>query len=238
MCVLTYVPVAENGFIVTSNRDENIARPKAKPPKKIKINGTEVFCPVDPISKGTWIATSKCYTIVLLNGGHKKHEPKAAYRQSRGQVILEFTKWNDPEIFLKKFDFEGMEPFTLVLFKNENRQLITEIKWCSGQKFITHVNGDLAQIWSSATLYDQQASENRKSWFIDYLSKVQEKISSEIILDFHNTGGKQDPENSIRLKRKNGIETVCITQIEIYPNAKYLFYNDLENNTSNRLVIY
>ena len=61
---------------------------------------------------------------------------------------------------------------------------------------------------------------------------------SEKILDFHNAGGKHDLENSIRLKRKNGIETVCITQIEIYPEAKYLFYNDLENNTSNRLVIY
>lgn len=238
MCVLTYVPVAENGFIVTSNRDENIARPKAKPPKKIKINGIEVFCPVDPISKGTWIATSTCYTMVLLNGGYKKHEVKPSYRQSRGQVILEFTKWNDPETFLNNFDFNGMEPFTLVLFKNENRQEITEIKWCSGEKYITHLSGELPLIWSSATLYDQQAMDKRQSWFMDHLSKNLMEISSEIILDFHNTGGKQDLENSIKLKRKNGIETVCITQIEIYPTAKFLFYNDLENNTSNRFVIY
>jgi hypothetical protein len=73
---------------------------------------------------------------------------------------------------------------------------------------------------------------------MDHLSKNQLEISSEIILDFHNTGGKHDLENSIKLKRKNGIETVCITQIEIYPTAKFLFYNDLENNTSNRFVIY
>jgi Transport and Golgi organisation 2 len=238
MCVLTYVPVADNGFIVTSNRDENIARPKANSPKKIKVNGIEVFCPIDPISNGTWIATAKHYTMVLLNGGHKKHETAANYRQSRGQVILEFTKWNDPETFLENFNFEGMEPFTLVLFKNDNRQQITEIKWCSGEKYMSHLSGDSALIWSSATLYDEQATENRKSWFLEHLSYYKEKISSEKILDFHYSGGKQDLENSIKLKRKNGIETVCITQIEIYPRAKYLFYNDLENNTSNRLVIY
>lgn len=238
MCVLTYVPVADNGFIVTSNRDENITRPKANSPKKIKVNGIEVFCPIDPTSNGTWIATAKHYTMVLLNGGHKKHETTANYRQSRGQVILEFTKWNDPETFLANFNFEGMEPFTLVLFKNDSRQQITEIKWCSGEKFISHLSGDTALIWSSATLYDQQATENRKSWFLEHLSNIKEKISSEKILDFHKAGGKHDLENSIRLKRKNGIETVCITQIEIYPEAKYLFYNDLENNTSNRLVIY
>lgn len=226
------------GFIVTSNRDENISRPKARLPKKIKINGTEVFCPVDPISNGTWIATTKYYTLVLLNGGNKKHEVEPIYRQSRGQVIFEFTKWNNPETFLNNFAFDGMEPFTLVIFKNENREEITEIKWCSGQKKIQNLNGESALIWSSATLYDHYATENRKSWFIDHLSKHGDKISGETILDFHNNGGKQDLENSIKLKRPNGIETVCITQIEIYPEAKYLFYNDLENGKSNRFIIY
>jgi hypothetical protein len=226
------------GYIVTSNRDENIKRPKARPPKKIKINGTEVFCPIDPISNGTWIATTKCYTLVLLNGGTKKHKIESAYRQSRGQVILEFIKWNNPITFIRKFVFEGMEPFTLVIFKNENRDEIIEIKWCSGQKKVQHLNGDSALIWSSATLYDQQATENRKSWFLDHLCQLEDKISGETIIDFHTNGGKNDPENSIKLKRPNGIETVCITQIEIQTKAKYLIYSDLENKTRHRYVIF
>jgi Transport and Golgi organisation 2 len=237
MCVLTYVPVADKGFIVTSNRDENIARPKANSPKKIKVNGVEVFCPIDPTSNGTWVATAKHYTMVLLNGGYRNHVSTANYRQSRGQVIAEFVKWNHPETFFKKFDFVGMEPFTLVLFKNEGRKEITEIKWCSNEKFITRLSGDTALIWSSATLYNQQATENRRSWFLEHLSTISEKISGETILDFHYSGGKHDLENSIKLKRKGGIETVCITQIEVRPKTKSLFYFDMLAGKARRYII-
>lgn len=238
MCVLTYVPVDNKGFIVTSNRDENIQRPRAIPPKKLKINGVEVFCPIDPSSKGTWIATTKCYTLVLLNGGNKKHKVAKNYRQSRGQVILEFLKWNDPHSFFDNFLFEEMEPFTLVLFKNDDRSDISEIKWCSGEKFIRQYDGENSLLWSSVTLYDQSAVEKRKSWFFDHLQNHNLDISSESILEFHQNGGKEDPRDSIKLKREEGIETVCITQIEIYPNSKYLYFNNLTNNTSNRFIIY
>jgi uncharacterized protein with NRDE domain len=238
MCVLTYVPISENGFIVTSNRDENIARPKAKPPKKIVVNGIELFCPVDPISKGTWIATSKFYTLVLLNGGHEKHEVKSNYRQSRGQVIIEFTKWNSPTVFFEEFDFTDMEPFTLLVFDNKNRNEITEIRWSKEKKYLNNLSGDQSRIWSSATLYDSQASENRENWFLKHLTNAQELFSGEYILDFHLNGGSHDPLNSIKLKRDNGIETVCITQIEIYPDAKSLLFNDLISKTNKRLIIF
>lgn len=238
MCVLTYVPIGKAGFIVTSNRDENIIRVKAKPPKKLKINGIEIFCPIDPLSNGTWIATSKTYTMVLLNGGYKNHEKKPKYRQSRGRIIMDFMKWNNPLDFFESFEFENMQPFTLVLFKNDDRNQITEIKWCSDKKFYTKFNGESAQIWSSATLYDSIAIENRKTWFFNHLAKVQNEFSGKDILHFHQNGGQEDKENSIQLKRANGIQTVCITQIEIQPNVKSLIFNDLQTHTSKSFIIY
>jgi uncharacterized protein with NRDE domain len=238
MCVLTYVPIGQKGFIVTSNRDENIARSKAKPPKKISVNGHELFCPIDPNSMGTWIATSQTYTIVLLNGGDKKHEHKPPYRQSRGQVILNFMQYLTVESFYDNYEFQAMEPFTLVIFKNNDRNDISEIKWSSDHKTFKKINGDSAKIWSSSTLYDQIATENRKIWFENHLNEINQEISGEKIMYFHQNGGKNDPENSIKLKRSNGIETVCITQIEIEQNGKSMFYNDLLTNKSNRFIIY
>jgi hypothetical protein len=238
MCVLTYVPVNDGGFIITSNRDEHIKRQKALPPKKIKINGQELYCPIDPVSNGTWIATTKNFTLVLLNGGNKKHETKESYRQSRGRVILEFTQWSSPKDFYEHFDFNGMEPFTLVVFNHKNRNEIFEIKWCDDQKHQTNLNGREALIWSSATLYDENAVALRKDWFFQFLDEKKEQISSTILLDFHKNGGKHDLENSIKLKRPNGIETVCITQVEVNFPSKNIYFYDVEKQTGNRYLIY
>jgi hypothetical protein len=210
----------------------------ALPPKKLKIYGMEVICPIDPSSKGTWIATSKNYTLVLLNGGFKAHETKPSFRQSRGRIIMDFMQWNNPKLFFENFGFEDMEPFTLVIFNNDNRTEILEIRWCTGQKYLKKLNGEEALIWSSATLYDPLAIENRKSWFLEHLEKSKRNISSENMLDFHLNGGNNDQRNSIKLKRSEGIETVCITQLEIQKHSKCLYFNNLTNNTSKRFIIY
>ena len=237
MCVLTYVPIGDGGFVVTSNRDENIVRPKAKPPKKLKANGIEIFCPVDPTSGGTWIATSKKHTLVLLNGGYKKHISQPPYRQSRGKVILDFFNWNDADLFLENFAFDQMEPFTLLIFENENQVTITEAKWCSNSVFINKYEGKEPLIWSSATLYDQAAIEKRASWFLDHINTISHENTPEEILEFHENGGNWDENDSINLNRKNGIKTVSITQIEVNKDTKRISYIDMENHSQKRFLV-
>ena len=58
MCTVTYLPLQDNGFILTSNRDEAIVRKISLPPAKYTINNTSVFFPKDQEANGTWIATS------------------------------------------------------------------------------------------------------------------------------------------------------------------------------------
>ena len=237
MCVLTYVPVESGGFVVTSNRDENIIRSKAKPPKKLKVKGIEVFCPVDPSSGGTWIATSKKHTLVLLNGGYKKHISQPPYRQSRGKVIMDFFCWNDADLFLKNFEFDQMEPFTLLIFENENHTEITEIKWCSNSVFMNKLEGKEPLIWSSATLYDQEAMDKRASWFMHYLTNVSKENTPDDILEFHENGGSWDAKDSINLNRDNGIKTVSITQIEVNHDTKRISYIDMQSHSKKRFLV-
>ena len=57
MCTVTYLPLGNNEFILTSNRDESPVR-KTILPKKYFENGVEILYPKDELAGGTWIGTS------------------------------------------------------------------------------------------------------------------------------------------------------------------------------------
>ena len=66
MCTVTYIPT-KNGCIITSNRDEKIAREKAISPQEYEIEGEKIIFPKDPKAGGTWMANTNSKIIVLLN---------------------------------------------------------------------------------------------------------------------------------------------------------------------------
>ncbi len=71
MCTVTYLPLGNNNFILTSNRDETPLR-KTIPPKEYDENGVELTYPKDELAGGTWIGLSdKNRLVCLLNGGFK-----------------------------------------------------------------------------------------------------------------------------------------------------------------------
>ncbi|GBL36066.1 hypothetical protein EMGBS15_16610 [Filimonas sp.] len=90
MCTVTYLPVSSSSFILTHNRDEHHTRAIALLPEKKTMQDIEIIFPTDQQGGGTWIATSKEFTLCLLNGGFEKHIPSPPYRHSRGLVILDF----------------------------------------------------------------------------------------------------------------------------------------------------
>jgi uncharacterized protein with NRDE domain len=226
MCVLTYFPYKEDRFVLTSNRDEKILRQKALPPKRIKIGKTTLIAPVDPISKGTWIATSKPYSVVLLNGGFVCHQSAPPYQKSRGQVILDLATYKNAEDFFEQYSFSGIEPFTLVVFEHGENRNMHEIRWCSGQKSLKKLNPNLPQIWSSATLYTPEAIEKRKSWFKKFIAENNNIPLPNTILDFHINGGKEDKQDSIHLRRSEDLKTLSTTQISIDSEGHTMVYQD------------
>ncbi len=232
MCVLTYFPSSEDSFVLTSNRDEKVLRQMALPPKRIKIGNTTLIAPVDPISKGTWIATSKKFSIVLLNGGFVNHQSQPPYRISRGQVIVAFSSYTDTKDFFENFNFEGIEPFTLVIFDHNFQRKIHEIRWCNNQKHLRELDQNLPHIWSSATLYTAEATEKRKNWYFDLIQSNDNKLTAETILDFHINGGKEDKHDSIHLTRTDDLKTLSTTQISIDAEGHTMVYKDFLQHTS------
>lgn len=226
MCVLTYIPTNETDFIVTHNRDETLKRPKAFPPQTHTWHGYEVTMPQDALAGGTWIASSKAFTLCLLNGAFEKHTPQPPYKQSRGQIIPDFFRYGSVESFCQHYDFEGIENFTLIVFVQNSVVEIHEIRWDGKQLFSEQKAVNQAHIWSSATLYPLAIRQQRAAWLADFLEKNPHP-TPEHLLNFHLYGGTGDKHNDMRINRHNNLVTQCIVQISYQNHEANLTFYDL-----------
>ncbi len=225
MCTVTYLPLENGDFIVTSNRDETPLR-KTIAPKTYIENGTELMYPKDVIAGGTWIGTSdKKRLVCLLNGGFEKHIRKLPYKMSRGIIVKNILSSEDAIKHIKEFDFLNIEPFTLILVDWKTNLETYELVWDGNQKHFTKLNQE-PKIWSSSTLYTKKMKQFRKKWFQDWLVK-NKNFSQKNILEFHNNDQLGTPETSPKMKR-NFVETVSITSIKKQnDNIKFTYLNFL-----------
>ena len=212
MCVLTFLPTANLGYILTNNRDEALARPKAIPPKKYNINGKQIYFPKDAKAGGTWIATSNDFTVCLLNGALENHTHQPPYRQSRGQVILDFFKFDTVDNFISNYSFENIENFTLVIIHHKSHLQLCEFRWDGSTLSYASKNPQEAHIWSSSTLYSQEIRTEREQWFTDFREQ-NPNFTREQVVDFHLHGGTGDSRNDMQMNREDKLVTQCIFQV-------------------------
>ncbi|WP_372793452.1 NRDE family protein [Lutibacter sp.] len=223
MCTVTFLPLPNNNFILTSNRDEQRLR-ETFSPKKYEENGIEMLFPKDKTGGGTWVGTSsKNRLICILNGAFIKHDKKNAYKKSRGIIgkeILQTTNFID---YIENLNLAEIEPFTMVIVDWNNTQLnLYELIWDENQKHFTKLKNE-PKIWSSSTLYTNEIKELRKVWFQNWVAE--NEFTSSTILDFHHSE-IGDKEQSVFMKRSY-VETVSITSVKKENNTIEMLYEDL-----------
>jgi len=237
MCTLTYLPT-ELGFLFTSNRDEIISRMPARFPHFLHQASKQLLMPLDPQGGGTWIlASDNGEAACLLNGAFEKHERKPPYRKSRGLVILESFRYADIANFMAHYDFDQIEPFTLVkVTQSPSQRQIHEIRW-DGQ-IIHHRTADpeQPQIWSSATLYDEKMRAKRRQWFDEWLANAPD-FTMENIRHFHLHGGVGDPTVDFRMTRSGGLQTISLTSIELGRQKVQVDYLNLRTHLRKKAVL-
>ncbi|APZ46496.1 hypothetical protein BW723_09385 [Polaribacter reichenbachii] len=210
MCTVTYLPLGDNNFILTSNRDETPLRETIQP-KTYLENGVEITYPKDELAGGTWIGTSnKNRLVCLLNGGFENHKRQLPYKMSRGVLVKNILSADDAIAYIDNFDFINIEPFTLI-FVDWNTTLKTyELVWDGLKKHFNKLPQE-PKIWSSSTLYTFNMRQSRKGWFANWLAQ-NKLFTQESILQFHNNSTLGNVETSIKMKREF-VETVSITSI-------------------------
>lgn len=234
MCTVTYLPLENEGFILTSNRDESPMR-KTLPPQKYIENDVELIYPKDELAGGTWIGMSnKNRLVCLLNGGFEKHKRNTYYRMSRGVVVKKILSVDDPVGYIEDFDFDNIEPFTIVLV-DWNDQLETyELVWDGTQRHFQQLDQE-PRIWSSSTLYTSEMKEERKVWFNDWLTEHQEYNQKEI-LDFHQSTDKGTEGTTLKMKRPY-VETVSVTSVVKTDEEHSLKYIDVKNLSEKEMFL-
>lgn len=228
MCTVTYLPLENDSFILTSNRDESPMR-KTIPPKKYSENGVELIYPKDELAGGTWIGLSeKDRLVCLLNGGFEKHKRSTYYRMSRGVVVKNILSVDDPVSYINDFDFDNIEPFTLILVDFSEKRRAYELVWDGSLKHFQEL-AEEPKIWSSSTLYDQEMKKDRVQWFQEWLS-VHKEFDREEIFTFHQSTDKGTTGTTLKMKRPF-VETVSVTSVERKQENTSLRYLDLKNDS-------
>jgi hypothetical protein len=226
MCTVTYFPLGNNNFILTSNRDETPLR-KTIPPKEYLENGIQLTYPKDALAGGTWIGLSEKKRLVcLLNGGFETHIRKTEYKMSRGIIVKKILLENNAVSFMHTFNFEGIEPFTLILVDWLVDLKAYEFVW-DGKIIHFKELPKAPKIWSSSVLYTEEMKVVRKEWFADFLFD-RHQFSQEKILEFHRNENLGTKETSLKMKRAF-VETVSITSVKKENKKVTMCYEDLLN---------
>lgn len=231
MCTLTFFPITDDKFVLTSNRDEQSMR-ETIPPVEYEHNGDILIYPKDKKAGGTWIGANKNGRVAsLMNGGKVPHERKDSYLLSRGIVMTELLQAKNIMKFLKTFDFSGIEPFTIVLIEPQNKINTEKFKafeliWDEEKLHVTELAWK-PKIWSSTPLYTREVHQNRIAWFTQFINETPQ-MSPDKIWDFHHTAGNGTKTTDFIMDR-GFIRTKSITQFVKDDIIKYK-YEDLDKN--------
>jgi len=229
MCTLTYLPLPEEQYILTTNRDESPARGYAGFPSYHHVEGKNILFPQDPKAGGTWIATSdNGISVCLINGANQPHEYKPPYRMSRGMVVMEAIECIKPDEFFKNYDFTDIEPFTMVVLFHDPELKIMEFKWDGENTFLEEKDTKKPHLWASAQLYTKESIQNRYEWFQKWL-KENNEYSLEAIRNFHQNAGSGDLKNDMVMDRGE-VKTVSITSILSLKGIVKMTHNNLLEN--------
>lgn len=222
MCTVTVFPINNEEFVLTSNRDESPMREPVAP-VFYNENESKMLYPKDKVSGGTWIgASDKQRVLCLLNGAFEKHKRVLPYRQSRGKVVTDLLK--EKELFeaIENYDFQDIEPFTLVIVDWKKQLTFYELVWDGSEKYFNELSL-IPHIWSSSTLYSQKMKEERREWFTDFLSK--NELTAESIMSFHKPVASQNEEYGVIMDR-GFVKTMSITQVKGKQDSVTMdFYN-------------
>lgn len=223
MCLVSLIST-EEGFILSSNRDESPKRATHSLELIEKFEQT-IYFPKDPAKGGSWIACSNAgRSAVILNGAFEKHKHLPPYKTSRGIMLLDSFEYSIKE-FIKQYDFNGIEPFTLILAEVKIRICIV---WDGSKLHTSDISTSKFNVWSSSPLYDKDMREERASWFKTALNR-EETINQDKLINVHKNGGPKNLKHSFRINWENKVATISFSSIELKNNSFIFYHEELLN---------
>lgn len=229
MCTVTYLPVSNDGFIVTSNRDEAPGRRAEEWRQQIMGSGEMVCYPRDPMKGGTWFCFSDHSRLAcLLNGAYTPFDPDPSFTTSRGEIVLDYFRQRPSSLWMEQVNLRTVAPFTLLLIDQGG---FRELIWDGREKEICTVPADKPRIWSSVTLYPPEIRKWREQLFSSWRREHPDP-TQEAIMEFHTLGGNGDKDNDLVMNRQNIVKTLSITSAQVNPGKATIRHLNLDTGKS------
>lgn len=227
MCTVSYVPL-EDGYILTSNRDEDPGRETLNPQEIVLSENHRVVAPRDQLKGGTWIALGTGgRAVCLLNGAFGRHKRQLPYRRSRGYYVLEALGTGDFDLFVKEIPLEGIEPFTLLMVSPGS---ILKLIWDGSRRYHWRLPPETMHLWSSPTLYTAKQHGEKESYFKEMAGK--RPLSAAGLLKIHGSNA-----TTPFILERPGVRTVSITQLHVKGEKSSLQYLLKHNSQENAIHI-
>lgn len=227
MCTVTVIPLKNNDFVLTSNRDEAPNRTSLAP-DFYEYKGEQLLFPKDEQSEGSWIGLNEGKRLIcLLNGGFEIHKRQPEYRLSRGIVVKDLLVEDHIETAIEAYDLDDIEPFTIVIVEWNPQLRFYELVWDGSQKHFQKLPLQ-PRIWSSSTLYNKSMREERQGWFDNYIKdKV---LDAETMFTFHTETASDNMNYGVIMDR-GFVKTTSVTRVVKKDENLEMFYFDLDNLT-------
>ena len=224
MCTVTFYPIGENEFLFNSSRDETPNR-NTRPPQW----ESDLFFPKDRTAGGSWIGLNKSSRLCcILNGAFEKHKRKLPYRRSRGLVLKDFLSCESVKDYYSTYDFDNIEPFTLLVLEWEQSVKLYEIVWDGLNSFFEQKTKQ-PHVWSSSTLYDKEMRAWRESEFATYVIGMDNTVNYPLE-GFHLSENMEMPSRGIKMKRER-VETVSLSSIRLRDGEIDFKYEDFQTGS-------
>lgn len=231
MCTVTFIAKGNDDFILTSNRDE-VPERSTLSPKEYTEDNVKLVYPKDKVAGGTWIGLSEKNRLInLLNGAFVPHQRKPNYKMSRGVLVKKLLITEDIINEIINFDFEGIEPFTIILVEWSIALKLYQLVWDDVKIHFQELSLS-NHIWSSSPLYSGEMKVKRKEWLRDFLKN--NPADAESLWEFHHTAGVGDREIDLQMDR-GFIKTVSISQIEKKEGQIKMIYKDLKTGAYKKI---
>lgn len=225
MCTVTFYPLSETNFVLTSSRDEQPER-GTLPPDLYQDKGLKLIFPKDKVAGGTWIGgSSRKRVLTLMNGGFVAHKRKKSYKMSRGIIVLNLLETADIHAYLSDFDFQGIEPFTVILLEYTSTPKLYQIVWDEEKLHVLDLPLQ-PHIWSSSPLYTPEMHALREEWFKAFKDE-RNTFTAADLWKFHHTAGNGDKQVSLQMDR-GFIQTKSITSMLLSKEKLRCHYHDLQ----------
>jgi hypothetical protein len=223
VCTVSLVPT-ESGVRLVANRDEQRTRPAALPPSVVATpSGVRAIMPIDPASRGTWIAVNELGLAVALLNVNPPAPSEVVPPRSRGEIVPALAALDSLEAVtaaVAALDFRQYAPFRLVCAEGGNM-----IEIAPRAARVRRAAVDAPVMFTSSGLGDDRVEAPRQTLFASMLlegnagGRLRERQDA-----FHAHRWSEAPHLSVLMERADA-RTVSRTIVEIGEERVELTYS-------------